>query len=204
MDTEPSANERRKAAKRDAIVAGAVKAFEQEGFERASMDLVAKLARASKGTVYKYFKSKNDLLWAVVKGLMAGQNELSQIRYSKDDSLESQLGRFVDAQVYFVVDPGRLSTARLLTSIFVQNKQLREEASNASHSQFDHLIEWVRAAKKDKRLKVKDHKLAAQVFHGLVEGTINFPALCGSLKMDRELKLMKDEVIAVFLSRYAP
>ncbi len=203
MDTDLSANERRKAAKRDAIVAGAVKAFEQEGFERASMDLVAKLAGASKGTVYKYFRSKNDLLWAVVKGLMVGQNELSQIRYSKDDSLESQLGRFVDAQVYFVVDPGRLSTARLLTSIFVQNEQLREEASNSSHSQFDCLTEWVWAAKKDKRLKVKDHKLAAHVFHGMVEGTINFPALCGTLKMDGELKLMKDEVIAVFLSRYA-
>lgn len=202
MAAELSGNELRKAKKRDSIIAGAIKAFQQEGFERASMDLVAELSGASKRTVYNHFKSKKDLLWAVIGELMAGQSELTQIPYSKEESLKSQLGRFVDAQIYFVIDSDRLSIIRLLTSIFLQNQDLREEASKGDQCQYDHLLKWLKAAKKDKRLKMKDPELAAQVFHGLLEGTINFPALYSPLKTPKELKPIKDEAIAVFLSRY--
>lgn len=64
------------------------------------------------------------------------------------------------------------------------------------------LRETSSTAKKDKRLKMKGPEQAAQVFHGLLEGTINFPALYSPLKTAKELKPIKDEVIAAFLSRY--
>lgn len=202
MKEEPTGNELRKIEKRKAIIDGAIKAFQQEGFERASMDLVAELAGASKRTVYNHFKSKNELLWAVIGELMAGQGEMKQVLYDKDQSLESQLGRFIDAQLYFVIDPDRLSIVRLLTSIFVQNEALRDEARNGNACQPNHLITWLKAAKKDKRLKMKDPELAAKVFQGLVEGTMNYPALYDPLPPAPELKRLKNEVIAVFLSRY--
>lgn len=195
-------NELRKAEKRATIIAGAIRAFEQEGYERASMDLVAELAGASKRTVYNYFESKKDLLWAVIEELMAGQAGLKEIPYVREESLESQLGRFVDAQVYFVTDASRLATVRLLTGIFVQNEELRDEANRGDRCPPDHLVAWLKAARKDKRIKAKDPELAAQVFRGLVEGTINFPALYGPLQTAEDLKPLKDEIIAVFLSRY--
>lgn len=202
METELSGNELRKAEKRKEIIKGAIEAFQQEGFERASMDLVASLARASKRTVYNHFESKKDLLWAVIAELMAGQQEMKQIPYSAEDSLESQLGRFVDAQMYFVIDEERLSIVRLLTGIFVQNEELREEAQQSNPCESDPLIPWIKAAVRDKRLKAKNPELTAEVFRGLIEGTINFPCLFGSPKTAKELKPLKDEVIAVFLSRY--
>ncbi|MCH6259292.1 TetR/AcrR family transcriptional regulator, partial [Puniceicoccaceae bacterium K14] len=200
--SELSGNELRKAKKRKSIIEGAIKAFEQEGYERSSMDLVAKLAGASKRTVYNHFESKKDLLWAVIAELMAGQSERVQIPYENEKSMESQLGRFFDAQVYFVMDSSRLAIVRLLTSIFVQNQELRDEASKGEHCQIDQLKTWLNAAKKDKRLKFNDPELAAQVFRGLVEGMVNFPAVCGPLKTAKEVKSIKDEVIAVFLARY--
>ena len=202
MKTNLTGNELRKARKREEIIAGAIKAFEQAGYERASMDLVAELAGASKRTVYNHFESKKELLWAVIAELMAGQTEMTQIPYSKTHSLESQLGRFVDAQIYFVTDSTRLSIVRLLTSIFLQNQELRDEASKGGNCQFDHLTTWLKAAKKDKQLKMKDPVLAAQVLRGLIEGMINYPALYSPLKTSKELKPLKDEAIAVFLSRY--
>jgi TetR/AcrR family transcriptional regulator of autoinduction and epiphytic fitness len=203
MKRELSGQELRKAEKRAAIIAGAIRAFEQEGYERASMDLVAEKAGASKRTVYNYFESKKDLLWAVIGELMAGQQEMKQIPYSKELSLESQLGRFVDAQMYFVTDPSRLAIIRLLTSIFLQNQELRDEASKGDACPPDYLVSWLKAAKKDKRLKLKDPELAAKVFNGLVEGTINFPALYEPPKKASELKRIKKEIVALFLSRYA-
>jgi TetR/AcrR family transcriptional regulator of autoinduction and epiphytic fitness len=202
MNAELSGNELRKAEKRKSIIAGAIKAFEQKGYEGASMDLVAELASASKRTVYNYFESKKELLWAVIGDLMAGQSELAQVVYSKGESLESQLGRFVDAQIYFVTDPTRLSLVRLLTSIFLRNEELREEASKGNNCQLDQLITWIKAAREDNRLKLEDPQLAAQVFRGLMEGMINFPALYSPLKTAAELKPIKDEAISVFLCRY--
>jgi len=202
MNSEVSAKEQRKAKKRETIIEGAIKAFQQEGYERASMDLVAKLGKVSKRTVYNHFKSKKDLVWAVIEQLMTGQNDLIQITYSKNESLESQLAKFFDAQVYFVMAPDRLEIVRLLTSIFVKNRELCEEAAKSGNSQFDQLIEWLNAAKKDRRLMFKDSVITAQIFRGLVEGTINFPALYSSYKTTNELKPLKEEVIAVFLSRY--
>lgn len=202
MTTAKNGNERRKAQKKEEIIAGAIKAFEQEGYERASMDLVAELAGASKRTVYNYFESKKDLLWAVVAKLMTGQAELNQIHYSKEASLESQLERFIDAQMYFVIDPSRLAIVRLLTAIFCQSEELRDEARGGDHCKLDHLTNWLKAAKKDKRLKMKDPALAAEVFRGMVEGTINFPSLFNPQKSAKELKSVKDEIISLFLSRY--
>ncbi|MEM9160141.1 MAG: TetR/AcrR family transcriptional regulator [Verrucomicrobiota bacterium] len=202
MTDSLSGHELRKAEKRETIIAGAIKAFEQEGYERASMDLVAEFAGASKRTVYNHFDSKKELLWAVVAQLMAGQQEVRQITYSEVESLESQLVRFVDAQMYFVTDPKRLSIVRLLTTIFLQNEELRQEASQGEKCEPDPLIEWLRAAHKDKRLKVEDPELMAKIFRGMIEGTINFPALYSPLQTADELKPTRDEIVALFLSRY--
>ncbi len=202
MNPPLSGNERRKAEKRQTIIQGAIKAFEQEGFERASMDLVAECAGASKRTVYNHFKSKKELLWAVIEELLAGQRELEQIPYSPGESLELQLGRFVDGQIFFVTNAKRLSIVRLLTTIFLQNEELREEANSGNRCRVDPIVEWLKAAKKDKRLKMKDHQQAAQVFRGMIEGTINFPALYSPLKTAKELQPLKHELIAIFLSRY--
>ncbi len=48
--------------KRSRILAAAQEVFAEQGFEAARMDDVARRARVSKGTLYNYFDSKEDLL----------------------------------------------------------------------------------------------------------------------------------------------
>lgn len=188
--------------KRESILRAAVQAFEMEGFERTSMDRIAEMAGASKRTVYNYFDSKENLLRAVIEDLVAGQNEMKQILYDPDQTLESQLAKFVDAELYMVTDSSRLSLARILTSVFVRNPGLCEESSKGSPSQHANLVVWLEAAAADERVSVSDPELAAQVFYGMIQGIFNFPALFSSPQPDSKLQLIKDEAIAVFLSRY--
>ena len=54
------------------IIEAATKAFSSKGYRRVSMDDVAREAGLSKGTCYKYFKSKEDLFLACVDGSLAG------------------------------------------------------------------------------------------------------------------------------------
>jgi TetR/AcrR family transcriptional repressor of mexJK operon len=55
--------------KRESILRGAKKAFLKHGFERANMDEVAAAARVSKMTVYRYFRSKEELFAGVITDL---------------------------------------------------------------------------------------------------------------------------------------
>jgi AcrR family transcriptional regulator len=57
--------EREKELRREAIIDAAEKVFFSKGFSSATMDEVAETAELSKGTLYLYYKSKEDLLLAV-------------------------------------------------------------------------------------------------------------------------------------------
>ena len=59
---------RRRAAHRPAeIVAAALEVFSEHGFARARLDDIAKAAGVSKGALYLYFETKQDLFRAVVQ-----------------------------------------------------------------------------------------------------------------------------------------
>jgi AcrR family transcriptional regulator len=58
--------EREKEQRRSAIVDAAEEVFFSKGLENATMDEVAEKAELSKGTLYIYFKNKNDLFHAIV------------------------------------------------------------------------------------------------------------------------------------------
>ncbi|MFD1343043.1 TetR/AcrR family transcriptional regulator [Litorisediminicola beolgyonensis] len=58
--------ERQKASRKRAIVEAASKLFKDVGYEAARIDAIAELAEVSVGTLYNYFRSKADLLLAIV------------------------------------------------------------------------------------------------------------------------------------------
>ncbi|NIF35224.1 TetR/AcrR family transcriptional regulator [Enterobacter sp. Tr-810] len=85
-------------ARRDAIVAAAAEVFLEIGYERASMDEVARRAGGSKATLYKYFSSKETMFETVVRNYSArflteAANGLAQPE-NRDLTLEQKLTRF--------------------------------------------------------------------------------------------------------------
>ena len=65
--------EREKEARREEIIDAAQKIFFQKGLQIATMDEIAEAAELSKGTLYLYYKSKEDLYLAV---MMRGMDTL--------------------------------------------------------------------------------------------------------------------------------
>src|SRR5262249_19810630 len=63
--------ERRKEARPAEIVAAALQLFSDRGFAATRLDDVATVAGVSKGTVYLYFESKEQLFEAVVREAVA-------------------------------------------------------------------------------------------------------------------------------------
>lgn len=54
--------------KRRRILSAALDCFEKQGFDAARMDDIARCAGVAKGTIYNYFKSKEELLRALSEG----------------------------------------------------------------------------------------------------------------------------------------
>lgn len=85
-------------ARREGIVAAAAEVFQEIGYERASMDEVARRAGGSKATLYKYFSSKEELFETVVRNYSArfiteAANGLT-LPENQHLSLEQKLTRF--------------------------------------------------------------------------------------------------------------
>jgi len=52
--------------KRERVINAALTIFDRDGFHRATMDDIAKLADVGKGSIYRYFKNKDDLLQCIL------------------------------------------------------------------------------------------------------------------------------------------
>ena len=77
--------------KRDRILDSAFKLFAQYGFLKTTVEEIAAGAQVGKGTIYFYFKNKEDILVAVVdREMTKGINEVSKAMH-KEESAEGKL-----------------------------------------------------------------------------------------------------------------
>lgn len=77
-------------AQRRRILAAAQKCFVEHGFHAASMAMIADTAEMSAGLIYRYFKSKSEIIQAIIgRQLEVIRGELAQIHVSSTDLTES-------------------------------------------------------------------------------------------------------------------
>jgi AcrR family transcriptional regulator len=103
--------------KRRQIIAGAWRVFLAQGFDAASMGEIAREAGVSKGTLYVYFKSKEDLFEAIVRQECDAQAEgLFDLDHA-DHDIEAALTRLGIAFVHFMCRPEKASAIRTVMAI---------------------------------------------------------------------------------------
>jgi TetR/AcrR family transcriptional repressor of uid operon len=82
---------------KERIVQSAIECFSKYGFDRSRMDDIAQTANLSKGTLYLYFKSKEDLFYAICENnLKVIKEQLSQIFVTTKENLLYDTERFYD------------------------------------------------------------------------------------------------------------
>jgi AcrR family transcriptional regulator len=106
-------------AKRRQIVEGARTVFRALGFDAASMGEIAKAAGVSKGTLYVYFKDKDELFQAIIEKECPLQAEgvLVFDLAGGDPDIAGTLTRLGVAFMKALCEPERLSTARTVMAI---------------------------------------------------------------------------------------
>lgn len=101
-------------AKRLQILEGARTVFRAKGFDGASMEVIAKEAGVSKGTLYVYFSSKEALFEALILQERLGQAELMQEVLVSQSDIETDLKRIGRSYLHKMARPEKISTLRMV------------------------------------------------------------------------------------------
>ena len=161
-------------ARRTAIVEAATELFKEMGYERASMNELAKRFGGSKGTLYGYFPSKEELFVAVVKAvatrhLLEATQELAVEVVDGQPALEARLKRFGERMLKVLThDESALAVYRMVVAEAGRSDvgQLFYDAGPAAAME---AIAGLMAAAMDRgELRRSDPKVAAAHFAALV------------------------------------
>jgi AcrR family transcriptional regulator len=102
--------------KRRQILDGASRVFLAQGFDAASMGAIAREAGVSKGTLYVYFKSKEELFEAIVEEQRRQQAE-EIFTFDGEAAIEVELRRVGVGLARFLCRPGAVSPLRTVIAI---------------------------------------------------------------------------------------
>ena len=112
----------RTAAKRERILKAAIKVFARKGFYAARVSEIAKAAGVADGTIYLYFRTKDDVLTSVFESRITRLVEVLREIVGGGGSFEERFTRIVELQLG-VLD-GRRDLAEVVTVNLRQSSKL--------------------------------------------------------------------------------
>jgi len=174
----PGADGSEDSAKRRQIVEGARQIFLARGFDAASMSDIAKAAGVSKGTLYVYFKDKEELFGAIVMAECTGQAEGIFNLDPADPDVEGALTRLGVAYIDFLCQPAKASALRTVIAIADRMPEIGKTFYETGPSTgIRKLADYLKAQTDAGVLKVDDLEVAAAQFMETCQGTLFKPVL---------------------------
>ncbi len=163
--------EKEKAARRKAILQAALQVFGSQGYHGTRMDAIAEIAQLGKATLYYYFKSKDELLLAILED---GIREFFQLLESAWQNCSSPLAKieqipYVGAR-FFSEHPDYFKLYHYLTA----HPTLREKALAQLHPLIAEKIHSIRllfeAAIASKQIQPIPPDVLTEIFGSLIMG----------------------------------
>jgi len=112
----PSQREQSKAKRRAAIVAIATRSFLRNGYEGTAMSAIAKEMGGSKGTLWSYFASKEELFAAVLDSAAAALQSFMHTALDTSQDITIVLTRFCETFLERISRPEAIAFQRLVVS----------------------------------------------------------------------------------------
>lgn len=193
--------------KRDAILAAAADVFKESGFEGASMAEISARIGGSKGTLYAYFKSKEDLFVAVTHAVAKKQIEpaLETLDQETED-LEATLRVFGEKAVSFLCQESTLQTQRMILAEAGRSDIGRRFHEDGPKLGMQRIAAFMQKQMAAGCLKQADPMLATLQLCALLDCETVRPMMLGletSISKPR-IKRMVGRAVETFLAAYAP
>lgn len=190
--------------KRQAIIEGAITAFQQHGVSNTSMDKIAETAQVSKRTVYNHFESKEILVTHIIRDIWS-QNILTyEYEYDANKDLRSQLNELISNELKFMCDQNTQDLIRVAMGYCLFNPEMFSGELREFFEQETTLIRWLRHAMEDGKLRNKDPYLVSEQLHGLLKGQAFWPQVLhlDERLNDAQISALTNDTLDLFLSYY--
>lgn len=193
-------------AKREQILDGARSAFMKMGFDAASMNDVTREAGVSKGTIYVYFQSKEDLFAALIEREKGRFTDALRDILADSEDAEQGLRRFAHAFVRQIVETDMIPAMRTVLGVVDRMPGLCHRfLSNAPSNARSVLEAFIRRQIARGALSTEDPDLAARQFIDLATGTFFKQRLFGEMAAppeQAEVERIIDSAVNVFMAAY--
>ncbi len=158
--------------KKENIFKAAIEVFAEEGYHKATMDKIATLSGVAKGSVYRYFKSKDDLLEQLI--LTKFQEILKHVAgiYSKNSDILKEIQEMIEFWVGYIEDNHELYR-------LIQNKAIFQRTGqkfmfyNYMASHLPILRERIIALNYEKKLKTTNFYTVFYGVLGFIDGVVH-------------------------------
>jgi len=201
----PELSDHEESAKRRQILEGARAVFLRQGFDAASMGDIAREAKVSKGTLYVYFDSKEELFQAIVEEECRAQAEQVFALDSTNHDVEAVLTRLGRDFIRFLGDPHRISSLRTVIAIAERMPELGKRFyAMGPASGMARVARYIEDQVKAGVLAVPDCELAAAQFLDSCKSTTFQPLLLNARERASEERIAHVVATAVrtFLAAY--
>jgi AcrR family transcriptional regulator len=206
-ESEPRAPaDREESGKRRQILNGAREVFLAMGFDAASMGEIARKAGVSKGTLYVYFTSKEQLFEAITHEQCIAQVEGLFAFDSDDHDVEAALTRLGRGYIKFLSRPGGMSALRTVLSISERMPEIGREFYQTGPAQgIETLRRYLENEVAAGSLTIDDCEVAAAQFLELCKATIFLPLVfnAGDPPTDERINHVVGIAVRMFLAAYA-
>ena len=120
--------------RRQMILDGATKAFTQFGYKATTMDLVEKIANVGKGTIYTFFKNKEELFDEIFTSLLMEMRKIADEAIDEKNSFSENLHLALFAILEF------RKNHQLTIKIFQENAELGTSAVKEMIEKMEQMI----------------------------------------------------------------
>lgn len=197
VKADPSTRRGRVEEKERAILSAARAVFVKHGFERARMAEIAKRAGVAEGTIYIYYRTKNDLLQAVVLQFWGGITEGAQKAVDPKAGTFEQLRALAGHHIALMIRDREF----IELEVILRNSGMEPIASERTTLKryvavFDDIFR--RGQDRGELAAGVDVWMARDLFYG----TLEYSARTISLRGGRKPAEVIDNLVDVFRARY--
>ncbi|RCW22059.1 TetR family transcriptional regulator [Ciceribacter lividus] len=194
--------------KREQILDGARSVFMRMGFDAASMNDVTREAGVSKGTIYVYFDSKEELFGALIEREKGRFTEFLRDILADSDDVRDGLRRFGIAFARHIIKSDMIPAMRILLGVVDRMPGLcKRFFASAPANARTVLRAYIEQQVEAGALKVDDTDLAARQYIELATGQFFRQRLFGEMTVppeETEIEYVVDSGLKVFMAAYGP
>jgi AcrR family transcriptional regulator len=168
--------ERRFAARWQQILKAAARLFADKGFHRTTTREIAEAASVSEGTLYNYFKNKDDILYGILTQLVEAQSQTNQPTISVSMDASQFFTDYLNQRKKHF-DKNSIMMQALISEI-LSNSELREQYYSQLVEPSIHMMEsLLRVRMAIGQIREIDAAQLSRVFYGLLMGLFLLKAI---------------------------